>query len=365
MRKKLFKWHSYSALIAMLPILVVSITGSLLVFKVEIDGLLRPHHMLTSANQASSRLNLDELMNTVTSAHPNYVIASWELFDNKIRSDTAYLIQKGTENWVKVYVDQYTGALLSSPQGLEHYISDWLLELHYAFLLHFNGTVIGILIGLIMLFLGISGIILHKRFWAKLFALRWHAAKRIMFSDIHKMLGIWASPVFIVIAFTGVYWNASIVLHEVLEHSSDEQQHVYITESQYDPSILFELLRVETAEHIQSFQPTYMVVPYEPSMQITFYGDVKTANILLSEYASTVTYDKLTGEVLTANDIRDASIWEKLDDSTRKLHFGYFAGLGSKIVWCVIGLFPLWLGLTGLTMYILRRKQQRSKRNRI
>lgn len=362
MRKSLFKWHSYLALFAMLPILIVSITGSILVFKVEIDSLLRPHHMAVNANDKSVRVNLDKLMATITQTYPKHALAGWELFDDKSRSDTAYVITKGTDTWSKIYIDQYSGQLLSQPKEMEHYITDWLLELHYAFLLHFNGTIIGVLIGLIMLFLGISGIVLYRGFWRKLFTLRFKAAGRMLFSDIHKLIGIIASPVFILISFTGVYWNLSIILHEALEHV--EEEHVYITQPYHASSISFEALRQDTARQIDSYQAYYLAIPNEPEMDITFFGKVDTPNPFISEYASTVTYSRDTGDLITTYDIRNASVWAKFDDSTRKLHFGYFAGIWSKIIWCIIGLSPVLLAITGLLMYLLRRSPKKYRRTR-
>jgi uncharacterized iron-regulated membrane protein len=368
MRKTLFKWHSYLALIAMIPVLVISITGSILVFKVEIDSLLRPHHMVVNptiidSGQTTQRLALDDLMSKIQATYPDYILAGWELFgidDNAMiekhgRSDTAYAIKKNTETWFKIYINQYTGEILSEPKHMEHYITDWLLELHYAFLLHFSGTVIGAIFGLILLFLGISGIILYRKFWRKLFTLRWGSAKRILFSDVHKMVGIFSSPVLIIIAFTGVYWNVSIVLHELLEHGFDEA-HPVITEPYHAETISFESLRENASIQIDSFRATYLAIPNEPKMDITFFGEVDTPNPLISQYASMVTYHHKTGDLVMASDIRDAGFLRKFDDSTRKLHFGYFAGIWSKIVWCIIGMSPVILMITGLIMYLIRRK---------
>jgi len=376
MRKSLFKWHSYLALIAMIPVLVISITGSILVFKVEIDSLLRPHHMVVNPAQLTNgktgqRLALDDLMSTIQETYPDYVLAGWELFgtnNNAVaedfdRSDTAYAIKKNSETWFKIYINQYSGEILSEPKHMEHYITDWLLELHYAFLLHFSGTVIGAIFGLILLFLGISGIILYRKFWRKLFTLRFKAAKRILYSDVHKMIGIFSSPVLIVIAFTGVYWNVSIVLHEVLEHGFEEA-HPPITEPYHAETISFETLRENASKEIESFRATYLAIPNEPKMDITFFGEVDTVNPLISQYASMVTYHHKTGDLVVATDIRDTGFLRKFDDSTRKLHFGYFAGIWSKIVWCVIGLSPVILMITGLTMYLVRTKPKRNNVNK-
>ncbi|MBT0585992.1 PepSY-associated TM helix domain-containing protein [Alteromonas oceanisediminis] len=360
MRKTLFKWHSYAALFALLPILIVSLTGAILVFKVEIDSALRPQHMVVTPQPNAQRMSIDQLMQHVTQDNPDYALAGWELFDDRMRSDTAYIIRKGTDEWHKVYIDQYSGAVLSQPQPMTHYLTDWLLELHYAFLLQFSGTVIGVFIGLIMLFLGISGMVLYRHFWRKVFTLRWRAAKRILLSDLHKFVGILASPVFILISLTGVYWNVSILLHEVIEHGF-ESEHEYISAPYHAPIISFETLRRDAASAIDSFQATYLAIPNEPDMQITFFGDVNTSNPFISQYASMITYDRNTGEQLFLRDIRQASVWAMIDDSTRKLHFGYFGGIVSKVIWCIVGLTPVLLAITGVWMFALRKKP--AKRN--
>ena len=160
MRKKLFKWHSVSALVALIPMMIIAITGSVLVFKVEIDTWLMPEHMSVSAETAHTRLNLNTLIERVTSTHSDFLMGSWELFDDKSRADTAYIIKKTTGDWYKLYLDQYTGKLLSSPVTVTHDITDWLLSLHYTFLLDFTGTVLGSIFAIILLFLGIRSIIL-------------------------------------------------------------------------------------------------------------------------------------------------------------------------------------------------------------
>lgn len=375
MRKTLFKWHSYLALFAMLPVFVISLTGSVLVFKVEIDSLLRPHQMLVDTGSNDTRQSLDVLMDTIIRKNPDYILAGWELFGTEHsqqpqehfqqpaqRSDTAYAIKRNTDTWYKIYINQYSGEILSEPKHMEHYITDWLLELHYAFLLHFSGTVIGAIFGLILLFLGISGIVLYRGFWRKIFTVRFQAAKRTLLSDWHKLVGILSSPILLVIAFTGVYWNVSIILHEVIEHGFEEE-HPPITQAYHSPDISFEALRAHTKTHISTFRATYLAIPNEPDMNITFFGEVDTNNPLLSQYASNLTFDRNTGELLALSDIREASFLTKFDDSTRKLHFGYFAGIWSKILWCIVGLSPLILAILGLLMFRMRLAPKRKARS--
>ncbi|QBF82758.1 PepSY domain-containing protein [Shewanella maritima] len=357
MRKTLFKWHSYAALVAMLPIFIISITGSILVFKVEIDSLLRPEHMRVDHVGAQPRVSLDTLMTNVLDTHTGYELGGWELFHDNYRSDAGYLIKHGTEEWSKIYVNQYTGELLSQPQTMEHYITDWLLELHYTFLLHNQGIVVGFIVALVMLFLGVSGIIIYRRFWAKFFTLRYKAVRRILFSDIHKMIGIVSSPVLIILAITGGYWNISLLLHEYVEHAGKE--HFLITEPLHSETISFETLRLQARQEIDGFSAGYLSMPHEPDSYITYWGDVPNKNPFSSEYSSTVTFDKDEGKLVSKIDVRESGFSHVFVDSFRKLHFGYFGGLVTRIIWCVLGLMPVVLAFTGFYLYWQRTRQRK------
>lgn len=359
MRKKLFKWHSISALLALIPLMIIAITGSILVFKVEIDTWLMPEHMTVNVDSTASRENLNTLIQNVESAHPNFLMGSWELFDDKLRADTAYIIDKTTGYWYKLYLNQYTGELLSSPVTVDHDITDWLLSLHYTFLLDFTGTVLGSVFAIILLFLGISGIILYRQFWKKLFTLRFKAAKRIFYSDVHKFFGIISSPVLIILAVTGGYYNIAAVVHEVTEHI---EAHPILSEPLYSEDIDFQALLISAKTDIADYKATYFTFPFEPELHLTFYGEVPSGNPLTSEYASTVTYHRDSGALMSTYDIRTASNINVIVDTFRKLHFGYFAGLPSKVVWSFLGLTPLWLALTGLYFYWFRKSKQSRKK---
>ncbi|MDB2374413.1 PepSY domain-containing protein [Psychrosphaera haliotis] len=355
MRKTLFKWHSWFALVAMVPLFVISITGSLLVFKVEIDHLLMPEKSTVQVEPSAQRLPIDELIQSAQNAHPDFAIGSWELFDNQHRADAIYVIKHGTDQWHKMYINQYTGEVLAAPVDVSHYFTDWLLDLHYRFLLGTTGTIVGAVISILFLFLGISGIVLYRNFWKNFFTLRWGKAKRILYSDIHKFTGIISSPIILILAFTGGYWNIAESIHEVTEHAFEE--HYLIEAPLHNTDLSLQGMLDDQTQHLSDFKATYMVLPYEPGLNITFYGQVDSANPLHSEYASTLTYDPQNGKLLHVGDVRSNPTLHVIVDSFRKLHFGYFGGLTSKIIWCVIGLSPLILGFTGLYLYLIRSRR--------
>ena len=369
MRKTLFKIHSWVALIALIPLLVISITGSVLVFKSEIDGLLMPDNHFVVQQQAN-RLPIDTLITKTQKTYPEYVVGSWEIF-NDDTADRVYLIKRGTEDWYKFHLDQYTGNILSEPVGTSHYFTDWFLDLHYTFLLNDlkslpgqTGTVLGFFFAVFFLVLGITGLIIYRKFWQRLFSVRWRATLQIVLSDIHKMTGVIGSPIIIILAITGGYFNGAVWYHEVIEHA--EEEHFVLTKDLYNEEISFQHVLDDSQKQIPTFNGTFLVMPLEPDENITLFGEVATSNPLASEYANTVTYNKLTGEHMANWDIREVGVGWQVIDSFRKLHFGYFAGLISKIIWCVIGLSPVWLGGTGFYLWFTRRKRKKqSQKNRL
>jgi uncharacterized iron-regulated membrane protein len=367
MRKKIYKWHSIGALFAMLPLLLISLTGSVLVFKVELDTFLMPDKMQVSSDDTASnmeevgeRLSLDVLMAKVKSQYPEHEIGSWEIFDNKSRTDAAYLIKHYTTQWSKIYVNQYTGELLSTPVGLSDDFTDWLLDLHYKLLLETNGMFLGAIVSILLLFLGISGIVLYRKFWVNFFTLRFKLARRIFFSDLHKMIGISSSPIIIILAFTGAWWNVSEVIHEVSEHIIEEP---YLIEKPlHNTTLSIQSLLDRNKETIKDFDATYLLMPYEPAMNILFYGKVDSSNPLNSDYSSTITYDKNSGEMIDSLDVRTANAAHVSVDSFRKLHFGHFAGLPSKLIWCILGLSPSILAFTGLYLYLYKNRNRKASK---
>ena len=132
--------------------------------------------------------------------------------------------------------------------------------------------------------------------------------------------------------------------------------------SLYSDEISLQALHDDASRQLDGFEPTYITMPWEPGVNITFWGDVHSGNPLLSQYASSVTYSAQSCEHMLSSDIRAAGLGAKIIDSYRRLHFGDFAGLASKVLWCAVGLSPLLLSVTGLYIWYRRREKRRAAR---
>jgi len=352
----------------MVPFLIICLTGSIIVFKKELDAWLLPGVASLALTQ-ESRLPYNELKDAINQQLPNYEIGSWEIFPaGHDEADRVFVIQKGTNIWQKAHLNPYTGELLSQPTEPGHYLTDWLVELHYTLLLNdiegldeHLGVIITSFLALFFVFMGISGLIIYRKFWQRIFTLRWNQRLLVVFSDLHKLVGTLASPIILTLGITGGYYTVIIYLEELIEHG-DGQAHHIMAERLYSNEVNLDTLVTESQQYIDNFRPTYLLFPFEPEYPFTVFGRAPTANPLLSNYGSVINFDAQTGAYQSSYNLNEQSVGAKTIDSFRRLHFGSFGGLPIRILWCLVGLMPLLLSITGGYIWWQRRSKRARKR---
>ncbi|WP_300381189.1 PepSY domain-containing protein [Henriciella sp.] len=70
----------------------------------------------------------------------------------------------------------------------------------------------------------------------------------------------------------------------------------------------------------------------------------------------------LSHEILLMTDGRDLSLHQRIGEAADPLHFGYFGGLVTKLIWFVFGVALTTLSITGSAIYALRIMRSRKER---
>ncbi|MFT5575427.1 MAG: putative iron-regulated membrane protein [Bermanella sp.] len=356
MNRFLFKLHGYLALIACIPLVLVCLSGSALVFKHDIDRLLMPGKV--SVQPLNSRLSLDELLKVVNGQFPIYEVVGWEIFPDPARADLISLIAHSNSERSRVTMDPYRGVVLTSPSEGGRNFTDKLHSFHYTLLLGNAGLLGSGLVAVVLCILGISGLILRRKFWRNFFTLRYSARRILFFSDLHKFLGVLASPVLLVVGFTGAYWNFPLFVYEVQKPATSDSRPM-MAARWYDDSISVQSMHDDSMRRIDGFQPSYLSFPSRAGSGFSVLGGNKNANPLFSRYASSVSFSADTGDYVVRYDIRQADSRSRIENSFRRLHIGNFSGLISRVLWFVLGLVPLILAGTGISLWVKRRPQRR------
>ena len=345
--------HSVLGLTAGLGLLVIGLTGSLLMFSSEIDGLLRPGTVKTSP-APGGRLPMDTLIERAGSAHKDRVLTGWEIYsDDPSATDRVWIRKEGVEHWEFFHLDPYTGNLLSSPEASSGHLTGWLLELHYTFLADHIGMLAAGLFALILFLLGLTGLWLYRDFWKHFLRFRWGKSARILFADFHRFIGITSVVFNLILGFTGAWWNLShLIGHLGEEEPAEVVEGSRLPRAQW--ASVSEMLN-KAPGVIDGFTTRYISLPGPDAPEVKLFGQHGEPGPLRGIYGSSITFSALTGRVIERDDIRDAPVSRQVYDSFMPLHYGTFGGWPVKILWCLGGLTPGMLAITGFVVW--RRRQ--------
>lgn len=354
-KKTLWQLHAWLGLLAGVPLLIIALTGSWLVFKPELDALLLPErHQIAAA--AEGRQSFDALLALVRRQHPDEVVVGWAPADAATRADVLFVITKGSGLWRKMYLDAQHGRLLTEPLALEDGVNDWLLSLHYTLLGGHLGMLLAGVVALMLIGLGVTGFLIYRRFWRRLFRLNLRQAWRGLAGEFHRKLGVLAAPLFLIMGITGAYWNITHAVADLAEHGLSDE-HELVTRSWMGATLSLDGLADQCAAAVPGYQPAYIALPKDEKGSVTFYGQVPERGVLRSPYGITFSFQREHGKLIAETDIRTQSLVLQVLDAFRPLHFGNFGGLPVKIFYCLFGMLPAWLALSGFAVFVLRRKK--------
>ncbi len=357
MRKRLWQLHSWLGLLAGLGLLVIGLSGSALMFRDELETLFN-RGLVRVEPVPSGRRPLDVLLADAQRQLPGYEIAGWTVqYDAPAMADVLYVIRRGDDDWLVATLDPYTGRLLASPRLGTKTFTGWMLELHYTFFADHVGIALTGLLGAVLCVLGVTGVWIYREFWKNAFTLRWHRGARILFSDVHKFVGITSAAFNLIVGFTGAFWNISHIVGHLREGGEPPQ--AKITERLYASTLSLDALTQDAARRLPGFRANFISLPSDPTAPaITLYGAVEPRSRWSEPYGSTVAYDAKTLAHQVTTDARAAGFWAQVYETFTPLHYGTFGGLPVRILWSLGGLTPGILGVSGFLIWLRRRKSR-------
>jgi uncharacterized iron-regulated membrane protein len=220
-RRAFFQVHLWTAMAIALYIVVLSVTGSLLVYRNELNTLLATRKPAFDPN--ATRLTPQQIREAAQRAYPGWNIAS--VSERITRRSPAYdvSLERGTGNVEKKerYFNPYSGADLGDTftRG-ERYLYR-VVELHDNLLLEHDGkfwngvgsivVTLTCLTGLVVWWPGIAR-------WKRSLVFRWSSGWRRFNWDVHSALGFWLFLFLLMWAVSGVYLGIPDPFNSVAEH---------------------------------------------------------------------------------------------------------------------------------------------------
>ncbi|MCJ7933885.1 MAG: PepSY domain-containing protein [Chryseobacterium sp.] len=380
------KLHLWFGLSVGIIIFIVSLSGTLYVFKDEVQNSLRKEAIYVKNEEANQKpLPISLLREKITlELNEKYPLSSVEVPLDKNKSYRFLYYEKSKKGWnyfeqvkinKQVYINPYTGQILGVYN--EKYDFFTILKyIHWSLLLksEWGPYVVGIPTVLFIIML-ITGIILwwpkNKKARKGRFSFHWKNVKtwKRKNYDLHNVLGFYASFIALLLSVTGIYFAYPYVKNTfnfALSGTFDlpKEKEIKSPDSLMAKSdAVFDLAAAQTQQLYAGSSSFRISLNGKnkrgkelKSLPVTIYGQegrFSERNLL--------TFDKYSGKVLANIPHHNLNTAEKYANANYDIHTGSYFGLFGKIIWFLAGLICTSLPVTGFLIWWGKRKKQGKK----
>lgn len=377
------KLHLWFGLSVGVIVFIVSLTGTMYVFKDEIQSQLRKDAMYANVDSIQQvPLPIDILREKVSlETNEKYTISSVEIPLDKARSYEFLYYEKDKNAWnyfdeVKinklVYVNQYTGQILGV-YNEKYDIFPILKSIHWSLLLKadWGKYVVGIPVILFIMML-ITGIVLwwpkNKKMGKGRFSFDWKNVKtwKRKNYDLHNVLGFYVSFIALIMSVSGIYFAYPWVKNAfnfTLSGSVDlpKEKEIKSPDS---------LLAKNNSVFDLTSNETRKLYSTSSSFRIPLNGKNKKGkdlkNIPITVYdkegkfaiRNQLVFDQYSGKLLSNKPYQEISNAEKYAYANYDIHTGFYFGLIGKIIWFIAGLICTSLPITGFLIWLGKQKKK-------
>lgn len=362
------KLHFYLALISALPIAVLCVTGSILVYKEAIDEYFtRPYmHSEVPAGSGGEKMAIAEMVKRLEDELPGKEFLGVVLPAKESQSYFFWI--KDAPFWTVAYINPYTGEF----KGLRAWedwtmanIIWWVTDLHYSFKWGRTGSYIVAASSFLLFCSIISGLILwwprNSRFTLSKFALKKAKRWKQTAFNFHAVLGMYVSLILILVTLTGItitfYQPFSDFIHTLTSETAPAHPTAKAEEGNAFLSVE-EILQRGQAHLRESYaldhRPQSMAFPTKDNVivEIGFQGRDEYVGV---EHSHVFVHAQ-SGEIVSVETAANRSKAETFVAWMGPIHYGtwgiVFGGRGdlyTRIVWFIAALLPLFLMLSGFS----------------
>jgi uncharacterized iron-regulated membrane protein len=321
LRKALFQVHLWTGIGAGLYVLLISLSGSAVVFRQDIFKAYESPVILVEAK--GERMNSDQVRDAAERVYPGYDATQvYEFADQPTRAVEVRL-EKGS--WIKNRLfDPYSGADLGNSVPWQITVTAWFYDLHVELFGGRLGRQINGAGGALWAALGLTGIVVWWQGiqnWKRGFLIRLKSGWKRFNWDLHSSLGFWTLLFTLMWGITGVFAAIPDPFRNAVDYLEPLQR---IDNPVTAPGQRGAGGVAQTQDRGAS--------PQNPEGQRGRRGGGRGRR---PQFKPRVGDQILRGAYA--------------------LHFGNFAGTKLKIAWVILGLVPGALFVTGLLMWINRK----------
>jgi uncharacterized iron-regulated membrane protein len=333
------KWiHTWAGLTAGLVLAVISLAGSAIVFRAEIEKGMAPK------SAGGSRIaSLDEVARQIAQSRPDARVRRVRL-----PADTRDVFDVQVDSHGKqerLVCDASTGRVLGT---IERGWVEWTIDLHRNLLAGKTGRKVVGGAGTVLFVLASTGMLLWltgARKWRSWVSVRAQGGSRRFNYELHRASGLWAYALLAAISFTGIGLAYPDTFRNALQGMTGQAA------ASKAPRVaksaakalrpLDEYLRTGAAA-MPDGTPIELRLEDKGPVDLRLWrrGD-------LSPSGNHVYLEPGTAKVLAVSRVVDEPLAARIWSAFSPIHYGEFGGPAIKAIWALIGLVPALLFITG------------------
>lgn len=359
--------HKWTGLISGLFLLLLFITGLPLIFREELEHLsgeieapeleadLPPASLDTLIKKARDQRPQDMIRFVFWDPehHPNLTLVSMAPAMNSPREESRAVI-----------LDSRTGSVLDEPVLATGFLYI-MHRLHADMFAGLPGMLFLGFMGILMALSLVSGLILYHPFMSRLAfgTLRVDKTPRIMWMDIHNLLGVTTLVWVLLVGLTGTVNS----FEKLLFGSWKKEQMAFLNEKYsgippYDPSEYTSLDGAfgEIVNSMPDLQTGFIAFPgthFSSPYHYTIF--MKGREPLTSRLLHPVLVDAKTSEITISPEF---PWYMKTLFISRPIHFGDYGGMPLKILWAVFDIAGIFIIGSGLYIWYLKHRSRKIKK---
>jgi len=373
--------HLYLGLFVGAVLVVISLSGSLIVFAAQLDAWLNADKMQVDAPNSAAQFRPVEkiIASAKTAIPPDGKFANRISFPQQPGDvfEIAYNIPPSLDNY-QVFVNPYTAEVLGQRLwGTFDPCCSWhgplmavIYRFHDSFWLGANGSILTGTTALLMLVSLISGMVLwwpsRSRLRSALTIKRRASTERFNY-DLHKVSGIYAALVLCILLFTGAYLSLQVPfpaqVKGLVSFFSPLTEKPKLFES--TPIAGQAPIGINQAVSIanQLFPDGVITVVFLPVGDNGVFKVLKHKGnkIMFSSRQQTIVIDAYSGRLLYQTDQSKRTSGDIFNEWQLALHSGEAFGLTGQIIVLITGLAPLVLYVTGIIRWLQKRRVRKFK----
>ncbi|MGE4430827.1 MAG: PepSY-associated TM helix domain-containing protein [Sphingobium sp.] len=378
--------HRYVGLAIAGFLVIASLTGSIIVFRAELDALLNPALFHVPASERPM-LSYGGIAAAVERFDPN-VTPGTIVYARRAgeSAQVVVLTRPGavSPDYNQLFVDPYSGAILGKRTygafRLDRvHLMPFLHRFHYTLMIPGNiGMVLLGLVALIWMFDCFVGFYLTlpkgRPFWPK-WRPAWTIKRKAGFYrnnlDVHRASGLWLWAVLFLLALTSVAVSLEREIFRpvlsALLPTSDEPERPKGTapkeRDDHDPAFDHAIMEATAEARRRGWQDT-VAVAYLIHRRHVFgvrFGDSRQAGF----GPSVIFVDQGTGNILRVDEAGSGRPGDKVNQLMLPIHSGKAAGILGRIVVCIAGLAITILSMTGIYIWWKKRAPRVARRRGI